>query len=141
MSSAILERIDDYRRVLEDYSARLLPLVEWQATDDGNVLVLNDTGDFYRFFDATPQTEFLFGCVQKTIEHDLPEEAEFLRRYDAFRSRLGMVADMPDRLSDLLFRFLSQNGGKLLRGAREKEFAALTDEEARRIENIYDEIF
>lgn len=141
VSAAILERIDDYRRVLEDYSARLLPLVEWQATDNGNVQVLNDTGDFYRFFDATPQTEFLFECVQKTIEHDLPEEAEFLRRYDAFRSRLGMVVDMPDRLSDLLFRFLNQNGGKLSQRAREKEFAALTDEEASRIEGIYDEIF
>jgi hypothetical protein len=141
VSSAILERIDGYRRVLEDYSARLLPLIEWQATEDGNVRVLNDTGDFYRFLDATPQSEFLFECVQKTIEHDLPEEAEFLRRYDAFRSRLSMVVDMPDRLSDLLFRFLSQNGGKRSRGALQKEFAALTDEEARRIENIYDEIF
>lgn len=141
VSSAILERIDDYRRVLEDYSARVLPLVEWQPTENGNVRVLNDTGDFYRFFDATPQAEFLFECVQKTIEQDLPEEAEFLRRCDAFRSRLGMVVDMPDRLSDLLFRFLSQNGGKLSQRAREKEFSALTDQEAARIENMYDEIF
>ncbi|MDA4848777.1 Fic family protein [Hoeflea poritis] len=141
VSAAILERIDDYRRVLEDYSAQVLPLVEWQPTENGNVRVLNDTGDFYRFFDATPQAEFLFECVQKTIEQDLPEEAEFLRRYDAFRSRLGMVVDMPDRLSDLLYRFLSQNGGKLSQRGREREFSALTGEEVKRIEGIYDEIF
>lgn len=141
VSAAILERIDDYRRVLEDHSARLLPLVEWQATDNGNVRVLNDTGDFYRFFDATPQTEFLFECVRKTIEHDLPEEAEFLRRHDAFRSRLGNVVDMPNRLSDLLFRFLNQNDGKLSQRGRSKEFAALTDEEVSRVEAIYEEVF
>jgi hypothetical protein len=48
---------------------------------------------------------------------------------------------MPDRLSDLLFRFVSQNEGKLSARARDKEFAALTDEEVRRIEDIYAEIF
>ncbi len=137
VSAAILERIDDYKSVLEDYSKRLLPVIDWQATNDGNVSILNDTGDFYRFFDATPQTEFLYECVQKTIKHDLPEETEFLRRYDAFRTSLSLVADMPDRLSDLLFRFLHQNEGRLSQRAREKEFAALTDDEVSRIEDMY----
>lgn len=141
VSAAILERIDDYRRVLEDYSARLLPLIEWRPTVDGNVHVLNETGDFYRFFDATAQTEFLYECVHRTVERDLPEEADFLRRYDAFRSRLSLIADMPDRLSDLLFRFLRQNEGNLSQRVRSKEFAALTDEEVSRVEAIYREIF
>lgn len=141
VSAAILERIDAYRTALEDYSQRLLPVVDWQPTDDGNVRVLNDTGDFYRFFDATPQTEFLYGCVQKTIEEDLPEEAEFLKQYDAFRSRLNLMVDMPDRLSDLLFRFLHQNGGRLSRRDREKEFAALSGDEVNHIEAIYREVF
>jgi len=141
VSAAILERIEDYRRVLEDYSSRLLPQIEWQPTDSGNVRVLNDTGDFYRFFDATPHAEFLFECVQKTIEHDLPEEAEFLRRYDAFRSKLALVVDMPDRISDLLFRFLNQNGGALSRRARQNEFSALTDDETETIQRLYAELF
>jgi hypothetical protein len=141
VSKAILDRIADYRVALEDYSSRLLPAIEWEPTENGNVRVLNDTGDFYRFFDATAQTEFLYGCVQQTVEHDLPDEAAFLRRYDAFRSDLGQIVDMPDRLSDLLFRFLNQNGGKLSRRGREKEFAALTDEEVRKIEDIYDRLF
>ena len=106
-----MDRIDDYRAALEDYSQRLLPLVQWEPTEHGNVRVLNDTGDYYRYFDATPQTEFLYGSVQRTIELDLPQEAEFLRRYDAFRNHLNLIVDMPDRLSDLLFRFLHQNAG------------------------------
>jgi len=48
---------------------------------------------------------------------------------------------MPNRLSDLLFRFLHQNGGTLSRRRREKEFAALTDDEVQRVEAIYREEF
>ena len=141
VSSAILERIDEYRAVLESYSARLLPLIEWEPTESFNVCVLNDTGDFYRFFDATPHAEFLYACVQKTIEEDLPQETDFLRRYDRFRQDIEAFLDMPERTIDLLFRFLEQNDGRLSRRARENEFAALTDEEAMRIEAIYQRAF
>ena len=141
VSAAILERIEDYRAALEDYSRRLLPCVDWEATERGNVRVLNDTADFYRFFDATAQTEFLYECVRQTVERDMPREAEFLRRYDAFRADLNFVVDMPDRLSDLLFRFLRQNGGRLPKRRREKEFSALTDAEVARIEEIFEESF
>ena len=141
VSAAILDRINAYGAVLEDYSRRLLPLVEWEPTERGNVRVLNDTADFYRFFDATPHAEFLFDCVRRTIEEDLPNEADFLRRYDQFTGGLQAIADMPDRTADLLFRFLHQNGGRLSRRAREREFEALTDEETESIERIYDETF
>ena len=141
VSAAILERIDEYREVLENYSRRLLPVVEWQPTGDGNVHVLNDTGDFYRFFDATPHAEFLYACVRQTIEEDLPRETEFLARYDRFRARIEALADMPERTVDLLFRFLHQNGGTLSGRARDKEFAALTDGEAAAAEAAYREIF
>ena len=137
ISAVILDRLDGYRAALEDYSRRLLLAVDWEPTDNGNIRVLNDTGDFYRFFDATLQTEFLYGCVQRTIEQDLPEEAAFLKRYDAFRTELNLMLDLPDRSSDLLFRFLQQNGGKLSRRARGNEFAALTDPEVERIEAAY----
>jgi Fic family protein len=50
VSAAILQQIDEYRGVLESYSRRLLPLIRWEPTPDGNVRVLNDTADFYRFF-------------------------------------------------------------------------------------------
>ncbi len=141
VSAVILDRIDEYRQVLEDYSARLLPLVEWQPTEDGNVRVLNDTGDYYCFFDATPHTEFLYECVRRTIEQDLPYETEFLRRYDRFKSRVDSMIDMPDRTIDLLFRFLHQNQGRLSKRVREKEFAALTEQETEQVEEMYGQIF
>jgi Fic family protein len=141
ISATILDRIEEYRAVLEDYSRRLLPLIEWEPTADGNLRVLNDTADFYRFFDATPQAEFLYSCVKKTIEEDLPRESDFLTRYDQFRSRIEAIADMPERTLDLLFRFLRQNNGRLSKRAREGEFAALTDAEVASAESAYTELF
>ena len=141
VSAAILEQIDEYGRVLEDYSARLLPLIDWEPTAKFNVRVLNDTGDFYRFFNATPHAEFLYACVRKTIEEDLPNETDFLRRYDTFRLRVATIVDMPDSVIDLLFRFLHQNEGRLSKRARGQEFDALTDAEAEQIERMYQEIF
>ena len=141
VSAAILEQIHEYRHVLEDYSRRLLPVIKWNPTDDGNVNVLNKTADFYRFFDATPHAEFLYACVRKTIEEDLPREMEFLRRYDEFSERVGNIVDMPDRIVDLLFRFLRQNKGRLSNRAREGEFAAFTPMETERVERIYSDVF
>lgn len=141
VSSAILERIDDYRRVLEGYSGCLLPLVRWEPTPSGNVNVLNDTADFYRYFDATPHAEFLYECVQRTIEHDLPYEADFLRRYDRFRASVEQFVEMPEKTVNLLFRFLHQSSGKLSGRARAHEFADLTNDEVDRIERLYHETF
>ncbi len=141
VSAAILERIVEYREVLRDYSQRLLPVIEWEPTPDGNVNVLSDTADFYRFFDATPYAEFLYGCVRKTIEEDLPRETDFLRRYDLFRARIEAIIEMPAGTIDLLFRFLHQNAGQLSKRAREGEFKALTDLEVKSVEDAYGNAF
>ncbi len=141
VSAAILDKIDDYRRTLESYSARLLPLIRWEPTEAGNVRVLNETADFYRFFDATPHAEFLYKCVERTIEVDLPAETRFLRAHDKFKREIAQIVDMPDRTADLLLRFLRQNGGTLSRRARENEFRELTAEEVARAESVYADCF
>lgn len=141
VSSAILNSINEYRDVLEAYSTRVLPVVQWQPTPQGNVRVLNDTGDFYRFFDATPQTEFLFECVRRTIEEELPAETDYLRRYDQFKEGVEQIVDMPDQRIDLLFRMLRQNAGRLSQRARQHEFEQLTDQEAQALEAVYNDAF
>jgi len=50
--------------------------------------------------------------------------AQFLLQYDEFSKRVGNIVDMPDRIVDLLFRFLRQNKGRLSNRAREGEFTA-----------------
>jgi hypothetical protein len=141
VSAAILDKIGEYKAVLESYSSRLLPIVEWEPTDRGNLNVLNDTGDFYRFFDATPHAEFLYACVRKTIDEDLPNEAQYLKNFDQFRAGIENLIDMPERTLNNLFGFLRQNDGRLSRRARESEFADLTADEVLRVEELYSASF
>jgi Fic family protein len=137
VSAAILRNIDGYRGVLESYSRPLLEHTDWRAAPNGNVEVLNDTADYYRYFDATAHAEFLYRCVEQTIEHDLPEEVAYLQAYDRFARGVQEIADMPSEKIELLHRFLHQEDGRLSKRARENEFAALTDKEAERIEDLY----
>jgi hypothetical protein len=137
VSAAILRRLDEYRSVLESYTAPLMPFIDWRPTADGNVEVLNDTGDFYRFFDATAQAEFLYTCVEQTVEVDLPGEVKFLQAFDRFAAAVKEIVEMPDAQIDLLRGFLEQGGGRFSKRTREREFSALTDAEAARIEELY----
>jgi hypothetical protein len=139
ISAAILREIELYKQVLESYSSTLLPLVEWRPTDRGNVEVLNDTTDYYRYFDATAHAEYLYHCVHVTVERDLPSEVAYLESYDRFVLSLREIVDMPSTTADLLHRFLRQNDGRLSSRARKREFAALTNHEVARVEQLYSE--
>jgi hypothetical protein len=126
---------------LEHYSKPRIALIEWRPTEKNNVEVLNDTIDLYRYFDATKQAEFFFECVEETVSQTLPEEVEYLRKYDMLNEFIKNYIDMPDKLVDLLIRFLSQNNGKLSKRGRAKEFEKLTDKEIQAIEAKFAEIF
>jgi hypothetical protein len=141
VSSVLLDRIDDYRNTLQTHSGPLMEFIDWRATPDRNVEVLNDTADLYRYFDCTKEAEFLYACVAHTVDHDLPQEIDFLRRQDKAQQRIMEIVELPDRLTQNLIMFMRQNGGTLPKRRRENEFAALTDDETKRIEAIYSEVF
>ena len=140
VSAAILERIADYRKVLESYSQPLLEFIEWKKTPNNNIEVLNETIDYYRYFDATLMAEFLFECVDYTIQKIIPEEVAYLQKYDAMKSWLDDTFQMPDNMVSLLIRFLEQNNGHFSKITRDKEFENLTDQEALEIEKQYQAI-
>ena len=141
VSSSILDHITDYQKVLQSYSKPLLDLIDWVETKDHNVEVTNETKDYYRFFDATKQTEFLFDCVADTIKNIVPREINYLANYDAFKAYIEEEFEMPDKLISVLLRFLEQNQGVLTKRAKEKELSMLTEREVKRIESTYSEIF
>ena len=141
VSAVILERIDEYRNILEHFSKPRLDLIEWRPTEKNNVDVLNETIDLYRYFDATKQAEFFFECVAETVNKTLPDEVNYLKKYDLLNEFIKNYIDMPDKLVDLLIRFLNQNTGKLSKRAKERELKKLTDREIQAIEQKYAEIF
>lgn len=141
VSSVLLERIDDYRQVLQAYSLPRLECIDWQPTERYNIAVSNDTLDLYRYFDATQQAEFLYQCIATTVDKTLPEEIAYLEKYNEFIGFVSQHLDMPSPLMNLLLRFLQSGNGSLSKRAKDKEFAALTADEVAMIETAWQRIF
>ncbi len=141
ISAVILEHISEYRETLESYSRPRLQFIQWRPTIKNNIEVLNNTIDLYRYFDATKQAEFLYRCVKETVETTLPEEVSYLKKHDELKDFIKNYIDMPDRLVDLLIRFLNQENRVLSKRARSKEFSSLKENEVATLERKYAEIF
>ena len=140
VSAAMLSRINEYRKALEDYSLPRLELIEWKETKDHNIEVLNETKDLYRFFDATKQAEFLYSCVKNTVEEIIPKEIEYLVRFDEMKQYLESRFEIPDKTVSLLIRFLEQGEGKLSERAKKNEFNKFTTKEIASIEKKYQQL-
>jgi Fic family protein len=141
VSSVMQDRIDEYREVLQSHTGPLMNFIEWKPTPDKNIEVLNDTADLYRYFDCTDAAEFLYACVQRTIEHDLPKEISYLLAHDTAKDEIMGIVEMPDRLAGNLINFVRQNQGMLPKNRRKKEFALLTDDEVVAVEAIIQQSF
>lgn len=141
VSSVMLERIDEYRRVLQAHSLPRLECIDWQPTERNNVTASNETLDLYRYFDATRQAEFLYQCIATTVDKTLPEEIAYLQKYDVFTGFVSQHLDMPPTTLNLLVRFLESGNGKLSKRAREKEFAVLTSQEVAMLEDAWQQAF
>jgi hypothetical protein len=141
VSSVMLKRIEQYRDTLQAHSSPLMNFIDWRPTPERNVEVANDTADLYRYFDCTDDAEFLYGCVEQTIDHDLPKEIDCLRRHDEAMRRIMEYVDMPDRIAEDLVLFIRKNSGELGKKRRENEFAKLTDGEVAAMEALVQEAF
>jgi Fic family protein len=141
VSTAILDAIEDYMRLLRAHSGPLMDHIEWRPTKRGNVEVVNNTFDLYAFFDVTDFAEFLYACVARTVEEDLPREIAHLRAYDRAKSEILNLFDMADARLSLLILFARQNGGVLPKKRRAKEFSDLSDDEVKAVEGIVQEAF
>jgi len=133
VSASMLRNMTTYDKALEAFSDRIAPFVHYTMDDDLAMTVANETADLYRYFDATPQTEYLFECIEDAIARDLKMELDFLTSYDAAMRAIQEVVDMPSQRAALLFRLIGQNHGRLSNRKRD-QFPELADEEIERIE-------
>jgi Fic family protein len=141
VSSAFLDKISDYQDILESYSTPRIDLIEWEETEDHNVRILNDTADLYRYVDFTVQAEFLFECVEDTIDRIIPNEIDYLKKYDKLNVFINNLVVLPNTKIDLLIKLLFQNEGKLSKNKRQKEFEELTDKDISDIEKQFKLVF
>ena len=128
ISALLYKNAKLYDGMLENFSRRLLPLVEYNLAADGSMSVENDTADFYRHFDFTQIVEVFFGAVEQTLKTELLPELDYLVRWEKSRSRMREIVDMPDRKAAQFIFFTQQNKGVFPKGRRNM-FQELSDEE------------
>lgn len=137
ISAVILRQEREYERVLESFSKPLSELIEnYEINDLGEMTVKSETRDFYRYIDFTTIAEFLYQCVDRTVQRDLENELDFLSRYDVIKRQLKEVIDMPDRRVDLFIKCVHQNNGTLSAKKRSSFFNMLTEAEVNEMEKI-----
>jgi len=133
VSAAIVRDRGGYDAALESFSRAIQPYLEWRWTPSREIEVTNETAQLYRYFDATPLAEFLYGKVEETIRKDLKEELGFVAVYDAALQAIGRIVDMPDRRASLFVQLVLRNAGTLSKNKRE-QFEELTDAEVAAME-------
>ena len=133
VSAAMLRAPKAYDAALNAFSKNIMPLIKYEMDDQQRLTVLSSTDKLYRYYDATPQAEYLYEAVAETIRKDLREEIEFLEVFDKAMAAVKMIVDMPNARASLLARFIQQNHGTLSAKKR-RQFPELREEEIARIE-------
>jgi len=133
VSAAMLRDMAAYDRVLEAFSRPISRFINYNLDSQQQLIVLNETADLYRFFDATAQAEYLFDCIEDTISRDLKRELDFLKFFDAAMKDVMDIVDMPNQRAALLIKLVHQNKGKLSKAKRDM-FREISDQEIAKIE-------
>lgn len=142
VSAAIQHDPRAYDASLEAFSRPLMDLLEWTMDDDRNLQVHGDSSDFYRAIDYTPMAAALYRFVQRTVEHDIPDELAYLRGYDTARKTMREVVDLPDPVADRFIQFCRQNGWKLSSAKRNTGgLEKLNDEQVAQLEAVLQNAF
>jgi len=134
VSAAMLRAPQAYDASLNAFSKAIMPRIQYEMDDQQRLTVLNSTDKLYRYYDATPQAEYLYEAVAETIHKDLREEIEFLEVFDKALAATRTIVDMPNARASLLVRLILQNHGTLSLRKR-RQFPELQDEEIARIES------
>ena len=133
VSAAMLRDPKAYDNALNAFSGKIMPHIQYELDDQQRLTVLNSTDRLYRYYDATPQAEYLYDAVAETIRKDLREEIEFLEVFDKATMAVQKIVDMPQARASLLIRIILQNHGKLSAKKR-RQFNELSDDEVGQIE-------
>ncbi len=133
VSAAMLRAPKAYDAALNSFSSKIMLWIKYEMDDQQRLTVLNATDKLYRYYDATPQAEYLYEAVAETIRKDLREEIEFLEVFDKAMAAVQSIVDMPNARASLLVRFILQNNGTLS-GKKRRQFPELRDEEIAGIE-------
>ncbi|MDB6139535.1 MAG: filamentation induced by cAMP protein Fic [Verrucomicrobiaceae bacterium] len=135
VSAVLLNRPAEYDASLEVFSKPLKARSDYQV-DDRGMTVRNATLEHFRYVDCTPMAEALYSFLEETIEKELPAELGYLQHYDAARTAMREIVDMPEPAANLFLRLCLQNNGRLSKIKRQlPAFEKITDAEVAAMED------
>ena len=140
VSAVILANLDDYIDTLEHFSKPLNRLTDYNPDTPDSPATGNDAV-YFRYPDLTRQTEFLYRALERTVEHDLQEEIDFLLGFDRACRSLNGLLDWPDHSLELFVRVVRQNNGVLSANKRRSHFDWMTEEEVSDAEELVRKAF
>jgi len=111
-------------------------LNNYELSDDGILTVNEATDFFYKYIDYSNFAEYLFCCIEETIDIHLQKEIGFLLNYDQTKFSIQNIIDMPDRLIDLFIRCIIQNHASLATTKQLRFFECLNDQEVKSLTEI-----
>lgn len=140
VSAVILANLDEYVGALEEFSQPTMARTDWHP-EPPNVPATGNDAVYFRFFDATAQAEFLYKSLERTVQHDLPQEIEFLIGFDKAGAALNEMLDWPGQSLDLFIRVVHQGDFRLSKSKRDRHFSWMTDVEVAEAEAVVAEAF
>lgn len=139
ISAAIRHNIEAYSKVLNAYSEAIIEFIDWEETEDLNVKVLSDSDIYYRFFDASEFSLFLYECFEYALKVLIPNELKLTLHFNTFKENIKVQYDMEEHLNSLLFNYLEQGNGLLSKSAIKKFFSEYTAEDILYFEKCHKE--
>ena len=135
ISAVLLKKAAEYDRMLESFSRRLMKVINYDISDNGEVEVLGESVDFYRYIDYTPIVNRFQLMMAETITTEWKAELDYLKAYDEMRKGMRDIVDMPDKKANQFILFVRNNNGTLSKAKREY-FGELTDGEVHALETV-----
>lgn len=94
----------EYLDCLENFSRGSLAATRYIFESEDRMVVRNDTAHVFSFFDATPMAEYLYDCIDTTLQVDLPDHIEYEKVWSS--TLAGMRAAHPDISESVLRLFI-----------------------------------
>ena len=133
VSAVLLKKSSEYDKMLESFSRRLMAIIDYDIDVDGEVRVLQESADYYRYIDYTPIVARFLSIMNETIQTEWKAELDYLKSYDQIRKAMREIVDLPEKKANQFIMFVRNNNGVLSKTKREK-FSELSDDEIHALE-------
>lgn len=140
VSAVILANLEDYIETLEAFSRPMNQRTDYKPDVPAQSAMGNDAV-YFRYPDLTRQTAFLYRALERTVDHDLQQEIDFLLGFDRASQALNKLLDWPDHSLELFIRVVRQNEGHLSTTKRKSHFDWMTDTEIQQAEQMVVDAF